>query len=106
VTDRTELLLDDIRGGPAALERLIARLATAMPASRRFAFAGMGSSGYAALLATSHLCAAGESAWVEYGSTGTPAAPAADLMDRERGLGGVADQPRVERNRNTGTAAA
>lgn len=90
MTDRSELLRDDIRGGPAAFERLLAayeapdsplaRLATSLPSSRRFAFAGMGSSRYAALIAASELRAAGLSAWAEYASTGAPTAPAPDLV--------------------------
>jgi glutamine---fructose-6-phosphate transaminase (isomerizing) len=89
VTDRVDLLRDDILGGPAALQRLLAAydaphspltaVTTALPAGRRFAFAGMGSSRYAALIAASGFRAAGESAWVEYASTGSPTLPATDL---------------------------
>lgn len=89
MTDRVELLRDDILRGPAALQRLLAAygapdsplsaVTAALPAGRRFALAGMGSSRYAALIAASELRASGESAWVEYASSGTPTRPAADL---------------------------
>ena len=87
--DRVELLRDDILGGPAALQRLLTAydapdspltaVTTALPARRRFAFSGMGSSRYAALIAASDLRASGESAWVEYASSGRPTQPASDL---------------------------
>jgi len=90
MTDRVEQLRDDILRAPAALERLfrayaspdspLATVSAALPPERRFAFAGLGSSRYAGLLAASELRAAGESAWVEYASTGRPTAPAADLV--------------------------
>ena len=88
--DRVTLLLDDILGAPAALERLfraydspdspLAGVLSAMPRERRFAFAGLGSSRYVGLLAASELRAAGGSAWVEYASTGRPTAPGTDLV--------------------------
>jgi glucosamine--fructose-6-phosphate aminotransferase (isomerizing) len=90
VTDRSDLLRDDILGGPAALARLfrayevpdspLASVLSSVPQGRRFAFAGMGSSRYAALLVVSEMRAAGQSAWVEHASTGSPAAPAPDLV--------------------------
>lgn len=90
MTDRTERLLDDILGAPAALARLfrvydapdspLTSVLAAMPRQRRFAFAGLGSSRYAGLIAASELRAAGESAWVEYASTGAPTAPGADVV--------------------------
>lgn len=90
MTDRVEQLRDDILRAPAALERLfrayaspdssLAAVSAALPRERRFTFAGLGSSRYAGLLAASELRATGESAWVEYASTGRPTAPAADLV--------------------------
>ncbi|HUP55116.1 MAG TPA: SIS domain-containing protein, partial [Methylomirabilota bacterium] len=47
---------------------------------RRFAFAGLGSSRYAASLVASELRVAGTSAWVEYASTAASTAPSADLV--------------------------
>ncbi len=90
MTDRVEMLLDDILAGPAALARLLraydapgspltSALSSLTP-GRRFAFAGMGSSRYAAMLVASELRAGGTSAWVEYASTGVPSAPGADLV--------------------------
>lgn len=90
MTDRSDLLRDDILAGPAALARLyraydgsdspLAPALAALPTGGRFAFAGMGSSRYAALLVASELRAAGRSAWVEYASTNVPSAPAANLV--------------------------
>jgi glucosamine--fructose-6-phosphate aminotransferase (isomerizing) len=90
VTDRTGQLLDDILAGPARLNRLLAAydapgspLARALPAVQgrsRFAFTGLGSSRYAGSIAATALRAAGSSAWVEHASTGTPTAPASDLV--------------------------
>ncbi len=90
MTDRVALLLEDIMGGPAALERLLSvygspdsplgPVMAAIPPKRRFAFTGLGSSRYAALITASSLRVSGESAWVEYASTSTPTAPAADLV--------------------------
>lgn len=89
MTDRVDQLLADILHGPAALERLLAAygdpdsplgdVTRALPAHPRFAFTGMGSSRYAASIASSHLRASGTSAWVEYASTGAPTAPSTDL---------------------------
>lgn len=90
MTDRVDQLLEDILDGPTALERLLAaygspeapltRLMSAMQATSRIAFTGLGSSRYAARIAASDLRAAGASAWVEYSSTGAPTAPAPDLV--------------------------
>lgn len=93
MTDRAEQLLDDILGGPAALERLLSAYGSpdspltpvmealsALPSQPRFAFAGLGSSRYAALIASSALRASGGSAWVEYASASAPTAPATDLV--------------------------
>ncbi len=90
MTDRVEMLLDDILAGPAALARLLraydapgsplTSTLSSLAQGRRFAFAGMGSSRYAALLVASELRARGMSAWVEYASTGVPSAPGADLV--------------------------
>ena len=90
MTDRVGQLIDDILAGPAGLNRVLAAydalgspLAQAMPAilgRSRFAFTGLGSSRYAASIAATVLRAAGSSAWVEYASTGTPTAPADDLV--------------------------
>jgi fructoselysine-6-P-deglycase FrlB-like protein len=90
VTDRSELLRDDILAGPAALARLfraydtpdspLTSVLASLPAGCRFAFTGMGSSRYAALLVASELRAAGTSAWVEYASTAVPSASGADLV--------------------------
>ena len=89
MTDRVDQLVEDILDGPAALQRLLgayqapttplAHLVPAMRATSRIAFAGLGSSRYAARIAASDLRAAGASAWVEYASTGAPTAPAPDL---------------------------
>ena len=89
MTDRVAQLLEDILDGPAALERLLESydgpktpLTSVMPALQarsRVAFAGLGSSRYAARIAASDLRAAGASAWVEYASTSAPTAPAPDL---------------------------
>ncbi len=89
MTDRVDQLVADILGGPAALERLLEAydraetpLAALLPTMRvmsRVAFTGLGSSRYAAMIASSDLRAAGASAWVEYASTGAPTAPAPDL---------------------------
>jgi fructoselysine-6-P-deglycase FrlB-like protein len=90
VTDRPGLLLEDILGGPAALERLIAaydspgsplaRPFSSWPAQPRFAFTGLGSSRYAGLIAASDIRARSGSAWAEYASTSAPTTPAADLV--------------------------
>jgi glutamine---fructose-6-phosphate transaminase (isomerizing) len=90
MTDRVAQLRDDILRAPAALEQLfraydslhspLAVVRAALPRERRFAFAGLGSSRYAGLLAASELRAAGEPAWAEYASTGRPISPAADLV--------------------------
>jgi fructoselysine-6-P-deglycase FrlB-like protein len=89
VTDRSELLLDDIRGGPAALGRLLGsqdprdspleRVLFALGSRSRIVFTGLGSSRYAGSIAASQLRASGRSAWVEYASTGAPTTPALDL---------------------------
>lgn len=89
MTDRVGQLLDDILAGPAGLNRLLAayespesplaRLLPSLQAQTRFAFTGLGSSRYAALIAAADLSAAGRSAWVEYASSGAPTAPATDL---------------------------
>lgn len=90
MTDRTDLLRDDILAGPAELARLfraydaadspLTSVLSSLPHGRRFAFAGMGSSRYAGLLVASQLRAAGESAWVEYASSGVPTTPGEDLV--------------------------
>lgn len=90
MTDRTDLLHDDLLAGPAALARLLrayeapdsplTSVLSSLPQGWRFAFAGMGSSRYAGLLVASELRAAGTSAWAEYASSGAPTAPAADLV--------------------------
>ena len=89
MTDRVGQLLEDILEGPAALERLLAaydapdsplaRLMPGLEATSRVAFTGLGSSRYAGSIAASDLRATGASAWVEYASSGSPTAPAADL---------------------------
>jgi glutamine---fructose-6-phosphate transaminase (isomerizing) len=90
VIDRSDLLRDDILAGPAALARLfrayealdsqLTSVSSSLPSGARFAFAGMGSSRYAALLVASELRSSGTSAWVEYASTGVPTAPGAGLV--------------------------
>ncbi len=90
MTDRPDLLRDDILAGPAALARLfrayeapdspLSTVLSSLPPSGRFALTGMGSSRYAALLVASEMRAAGTPAWVEYASTGTPTAPSPDLI--------------------------
>ncbi len=90
MTDRSDLLRDDILAGPAALARLfraydapdspLASVVSSMPQGRRVALAGMGSSRYAALLVASELRSGGTPAWVEYASTGAPSAPGTGLV--------------------------
>ena len=90
MTDRPGQLLEDILDGPPALERVLAvydapgtplaGLASALATRRRFAFTGLGSSRYAALIAASDVRASGGSAWAEYASTSAPTAPAQDLV--------------------------
>ena len=90
MTDRVAQLLDDVLAGPAALNRLLAAYAApdsplerarpALDGRSRFAFAGLGSSRYAASIASTVVCEAGSSAWVEYASTRAPTMPASDLV--------------------------
>ena len=90
MTDRPAQLLEDVLAGPTALEGLLAAydspagplagLASALATPHRFAFAGLGSSRYAALIAASDVRASGGSAWAEHASTSAPTAPAQDLV--------------------------
>ncbi len=87
MTDRAELLLDDVLDGPAALARLCdayaepsgpLSLAGSPPGS--VVLAGLGSSRYAALAVESSFRAAGIVTVVEYASTSTPTPPALDRV--------------------------
>ncbi len=80
-TDRVDAFEADIEASPAALTRLLhAWRPVALGGRSRFAFTGLGSSRYAALIAASSLRARGSSAWAEYTTTRTPTAPADDLV--------------------------
>ena len=85
VEDRAAALLEDVLGEPQMLEALLDAYAARggplaalpeYPASSRIAFAGLGSSRYAALDAATALRGAGRAAWVEFASAdvATPAA--------------------------------
>lgn len=86
MTDRVDLLFEDIVAGPAALTALLdaygqveGPLASVVDRPARVAFTGLGSSRYAALTVATTLRAAGLPAWTEYASTSAPTAPADDL---------------------------
>ena len=83
--DRVEQFHADVLEGPAALERLLdAGRALDAPLrgmrTPRIAFAGLGSSRYAALIVASALRSVGATAWVDDASAVPGAAPAADLI--------------------------
>lgn len=79
--DRAEAFEADIAASPAALARCLeAWRPIQLDGRSRFAFTGLGSSRYAALIAASALRASGTTAWAEYASTTTPTAPADDLV--------------------------
>ena len=87
MSDRAELLLDDILGAPAALARLVDSYAEAGgPLERvglrpgRIVFTGLGSSRYAANAAEASFRAGGITTAVEYASTRDPILPADDLV--------------------------
>ena len=87
MTDRVELLLDDIADAPVALASLCDAYADpASPLSRvgarpaRVVLSGLGSSRYAALAVESSIRAGGIATTVEYASTSAPTEPAADLV--------------------------
>lgn len=87
MTDRAELLHDDILGGPAALARLCdvyadpaGPLSGAGPQPATLLFTGLGSSRYAALAVESSFRATGTVAAIEYASTTRPITPAPDLV--------------------------
>jgi len=79
--DRVAALEADIAASPAALGRLLDSWSPPdLGARRRFAFAGLGSSRFAALVLASSLRASGTDAWVEYASTSAPTRPDPDLV--------------------------
>ena len=79
--DRAEAFEADIAASPAALARCLeAWRPVALGGRSRFAFTGLGSSRYAALIVASALRASGTMAWAEYASSSTPTAPADDLV--------------------------
>ncbi len=87
MTDRVDLLFEDIVAGPTALAALLdaygqvdGPLASVVDRPASVAFTGLGSSRYAALTAATTLRAAGLPAWTEYASTSAPTAPADDLV--------------------------
>lgn len=87
MSDRAELLLDDILGAPAALARLMDAYGDAeSPLARigarptRVVFSGLGSSRYAANAVEAALRSAGIATVVEYASTSAPVPPAEDLV--------------------------
>ena len=79
--DRVAAFRDDIAESPQALARLLdGWQAPDLGGRRRFVFAGLGSSRYAALVVAGPVRRAGATAWVEYAGGGAPAAPADDLV--------------------------
>lgn len=87
MTDRAELLLDDLLGGPAALADLLdayddpeSPLSGAGARPVRVVFTGLGSSRYAALSAEASVRVSGIATAVEYASTSRPIPPAKDLV--------------------------
>ena len=81
MTDRADAFDADIAAAPDALARLLDSWASPTLDERaRIAFAGLGSSRYAALIAAGTLRARGGTAWVELASTSAPTAPAPDLV--------------------------
>lgn len=79
--DRAEAFEADIAASPAALARCLeAWRPVALGGRSRFAFTGLGSSRYAALIVASALRATGTMAWAEYASSSTPTTPADDLV--------------------------
>ncbi len=79
--DRAVAFEADIAASPAALARCLDAWRPIQLGGRsRFAFTGLGSSRYAALIVASALRAGGTAAWAEYASTSTPTAPAEDLV--------------------------
>lgn len=85
--DRVALLREDIHAGPEALGRLLdAYAAPGGPLSgvggrpARVAFAGLGSSGYAASTAAAEARRADLAAWAEYASTSAPTPPDEEQM--------------------------
>jgi fructoselysine-6-P-deglycase FrlB-like protein len=83
--DRVAQLRDDIAGGPAALAALLdgyaatdGPLAAIGDRPAAIAFAGLGSSRYAALTAATEARLAGIPAWPELASTGAPTPPSPD----------------------------
>ena len=78
--DRADAFEADIAAAPDAMKRLLdGPPPPPIDGLLRIAFAGLGSSRYAALIAASALRARGRTAWVELASTSTPTTPAPDL---------------------------
>jgi glucosamine--fructose-6-phosphate aminotransferase (isomerizing) len=79
--DRIAAFRDDIAASSGALTRLLdGWRAPDLRGRRRFLFAGLGSSRYAALVVVGPVRAAGGTAWVEYAGGDTPGAPSEDLV--------------------------
>jgi glutamine---fructose-6-phosphate transaminase (isomerizing) len=79
--DRARLFEADIKASPEAMTRLLdAWRRPDLGGRSRFAITGLGSSRYAALVVAASLRAAGRNAWTEHASTGSPTAPAGDLV--------------------------
>jgi glucosamine--fructose-6-phosphate aminotransferase (isomerizing) len=79
--DRVAAFRDDIAASPEALSRLLdGWRAPDLGRRRRFLFAGLGSSRYAALVVAGPVRAAGGTAWVEYAGGDAPGAPSDDLV--------------------------
>jgi glutamine---fructose-6-phosphate transaminase (isomerizing) len=80
-TDRVDLFRYDIAASPAALQRLLdAWSAPDLGGRQRIAMCGLGSSRYAALIATAVLRSGGANAWVDYPSPAHGSPPADDLV--------------------------
>ncbi len=86
--DRVDQFEADIATGPAALSDLLDGWRPPFPmhgptaglgGRSRIAFAGLGSSRYAALIVAAAVRHRGGTAWVEYPSSGTPTSPGDDL---------------------------
>jgi fructoselysine-6-P-deglycase FrlB-like protein len=79
-TDRVAQFDADIAAGPDALARLLDGWCPVdLGGRRRIAFAGLGSSRYAALVAAARIRAGGGAAWVEHASATAPTPPAREL---------------------------
>jgi glutamine---fructose-6-phosphate transaminase (isomerizing) len=104
---RPELLLEDVAGTPAALDRLLDAHAGLEPLAlqaRRVLFAGMGSSRYAALNAAAHLRSLGRDAHAEHASTGAPQPPEPGLLMVAISAGGGSAETVAAARRHRGTS--